>query len=212
MTDLSHAGVETLRTFSIVRRDFGSPSGDRIIGRLSGSDEPAGSLHCLIGLRESWVWFDSFERDSDGLLSISARNSSLNPEDDLMYLLPSEFQPPIAFILLDESKTWDKSVFHNGLAATSRFVGTDGQTWTKLRPIQSESELQECETLEDSGWDHEHCSVCNKHIVPGDTYFFHAWGEGGSFLCAFCHDRFALLHCVRDVIYPGEGERIGEQD
>ncbi len=136
----------------------------------------------------------------------------MHSEDDLLYLLPSAFQPLIAFILLDKSKDWEQFVFHDGLAATSRFVDADGQGWTHLRPIKSEIELQDGETLEVSGWDHEHCSVCNKHIIPGDAYFFRAWGEGGSFLCVFCHGRFAVRHQIGEVIYPGEGERIDERD
>jgi hypothetical protein len=159
------------------------------------------------------VWFNALEEvQPDGLLSISLENSELRPEDESLYLLPPAFQPPISFILLDKSKTWEQLVFLEKLAASSRILGTDGQWWRQIRPIDGDGNLQGGESLEVGGWDHEHCSLCYKHIVSGDMYFFHAWGEGGSYLCVFCHKRFALTHTIREVIYPGEGERVDEED
>jgi hypothetical protein len=213
LTDPNQEGVESLRTFSVVRRDIGSPSGDRLVGHLSGSGIPAGSLHCLIGLHESWVWCDAFEEvQPDGLLSISLENAELRPKDESLYLLPPAFQPPISFIILDKSKTWEQLLFHEKLAASSRVLGTDGQWWRRLRPIDSEGELEEGESLEVTGWDHEHCSLCNKHIEPGDIYFFRAWEDGGYYLCIFCHERFALSHSIGEVIYPAMGIRANEEE
>jgi hypothetical protein len=40
------------------------------------------------------------------------------------------------------------------------------------------------------GWDHEHCSVCNAHIEPGDDY----WESDDPCrleLCLACHERLA---------------------
>ena len=206
-------GVESLRAFSIVRRDFDAASKPRLVGHLSGEGVPSDSHYCLIGLRESWVWFSTFEiLGSDGLIAVSSDNSSSEIADKVLYLLPSEFQPPISFLLLDEDITWDELTFHTGLSAVSLVLGTDGNNWRKMRPIQEESELLEGETLVAAGWDHEHCSICNKHIVPVNKYFFKAWGDGGSFLCEYCHGRFAKTHSVQEVIYPGEGERVNEED
>ena len=196
-----------------MRRELDISGNSRLVGRLSGTEPSEQNLNCLIGLHKSWLWLSAFESpDEDGLIRVSADNSELHEQDNVMYLLPWEFQPPIAFLLLDSSTVWDERTFGTGLAASSRFVGEDGKPWRQLRPISAISELTQNETVEVNGWDHEHCSICNKHIVEGDKHFFGAWGEGGSYLCVFCHDRFAKTHSVGEVIYAGFGERISEQD
>jgi hypothetical protein len=203
-----------LRTFSIVRKEFDASGDGLLLGHLSGTEPPSPHLNCLIGLHGSWVWLNEFgQPDSDGLVSIPFHSSeSIKEQDDLLYLLPPEFQPPIAFILLDPEQQWDERIFGLGLAANSRVLGTDGQFWRRTRAIDDPSQLEDGESLVEGGWDHEHCSLCNKHITPGYTYFFRAWGEGGSFLCVFCHDRFAKTHSIGEIIYPGEGERADEEN
>jgi len=167
---------------------------------------------CLIGIHGSWFWINRFLRSEDSdLISISTDNCEHKEGDDILYLLPSQFQPPIAFILLNPEEIWEEAVFGSKLAAKSKFIDDQGMGWSRLRPVGDVSELEDGETPEADGWDHEHCGLCNKHITRGDTYFFKAWGEGGSFLCAFCHDCFATTHSIREVIYPGEGERTNEE-
>jgi hypothetical protein len=210
---LNPSGVSSLRAFTVVRREVDASGKDHLLGRLSGTEPSSPHLNCLIGLHGSWVWFNEFGiADGDGLVSVPADSSdALKEDDNILYLLPSEFQPPIAFILLDPQQNWDERTFGPGLAASSRIIGTDAQYWRRTRPIHDASELEVDESLVVDGWDHEHCSVCNKHIVQGQRYFFKAWGNRGSFLCVFCHNRFAKTHSIGDVIYPGEGERADEE-
>ena len=166
---------------------------------------------CLIGLHRSWIWIESFQNaDREGLQVASTENSQLEDNDDVFYLLPYEFQPPLVFILLDPQEVWEEEIFGSGLAATSKFIDEDGRGWTRQRPISDVSELKDGESLQVGGWDHEHCSLCNQHIYPEHRYFLHAREDSRFFLCFFCHDRFALTHSVGEVIYAGEGVRIDE--
>ena len=213
MSALNYSGISSLRAFTAVRTEPRDSSDDVLVGLLSGEGRPDTGHLCLIGLRGSWVWFERFEETPEpALFAVSTYNSRLEEGDNTFYLLPSEFQPPIASLLLDPNATWDRRKFTVGLAAAFPFVDEQGKRWKRQRPITDVSELQEDETVQSTGWDHEHCSVCNKHIYPGHDYFSHSIMEGQFFLCEFCHTRFAMRHCVEEVIYPGDGERIGEED
>jgi hypothetical protein len=214
LTGLNQKGVASLRTFTVVRREIAESGGGQLLGVLSGAESPSPHLNCLIGLHGSWVWLNEFgSADRDGLTAVSFHSSEVAQEEDkILYLLPPAFQPTIAFILLDPKKNWEPKSFELGLAASSRVLGTDGHYLRRERAIDDPSQLEDGESLVVDGWDHEHCSLCYKHIRPGDVYFFHAWGEGGSYLCTFCHTRFALTHIIGEVIYPGEGDRVGERD
>lgn len=210
---LNQAGVGSLRAFAVVRREPPDSSDDVLVGHLSGEGVPAGQHLCLIGLHGSWIWFERFEETQEPtLFAVSTWNSRLEEGDEVLYLLPSEFQPPIASLLLDINETWESHKFTIGLAAALPFVNDQGERWIRQRQIADASELQEGETLASGGWNHEHCSVCNKHIYPGHTYFSHAFMEGRFFLCEFCHNRFAMSHRIAEVIYPGYGERLHEED
>jgi hypothetical protein len=170
-------------------------------------------MHCLIGLNGSWAWFNDFEETGvEGELRVAAGAASIKEEDTILYLLPPEFQPEIAFTVLDPKVIWTEQIFGAGLAASSRILGTDGQYWRHTRPIDDPSELKDGETLQTAGWDHEHCTLCMKHIYPELTHFRHEHGEFRFFLCAFCHDRFAVDHRIAEVIYPTMGVRSDEED
>jgi hypothetical protein len=213
LTAFNQAGVSSLRAFTVARRESRDRSDDVLIGQLSGEGRPDTGYLCLIGLCGSWIWFETFEETHQpDLFAVSMHNSRLEEGDDILYLLPSEFQPPIASLLLDPTETWEGSTFTVGLAAALPFVNERGERWIRQRPITDASELQEGESLENNGWNHEHCSVCNKHIRPGHRYFSHPFMEGKFFLCEFCHDRFAIRHSVGEVIYAGVGERLSEED
>jgi hypothetical protein len=129
-----------------------------------------------------------------------------------LYLLPQPFQPPIAFILLNSEKDWERGVFASAAAASSQVIGTDGRTYRKTRAITGASELEANEVLVSEGWDHEHCELCNKHIYPQTPYYMHTEDKWRHLLCEFCHDRFAVTHSVKEVIYAGQGPREGEED
>ena len=213
MTALNQEGVSSLRTFTIVRRELDSSGNGQLFGLLSGTEPPPVHLNCLIGLQGTWLWFNEFgSSDKDDLLTVPVDSTDALKQDDILYLLPPPFQPPLSFILLDKSKVGVEKTFAVGLAARARILGTDGNYLIRTRSIENEDQLEPGETVEPAGWDHEHCELCYKHVTSDDTYFFFAWGEGGSYLCEFCNSRFAKPHCIRDVIYPGHGERVDEQD
>ena len=196
-----------------MRRESRHPFDDVLIGHLSRKRRPDASNLCLIGVNGSWIWFDEFEETNEANhYAVSTWNSRLEDEDDIFYLLPSEFQPPIASVLLDSAENWEGSTYTVGPAAALSFINERGEKWKRQRPIADASELQEGESLESNAWDHEHCSTCNKHIRPGDKYFSHAFMDGRFFLCGFCHERFAVPHRIAEVIYAGMDERLDEQD
>jgi len=167
----------------------------------------------LIGLDRTWVWLSySVSADHDVCVAVEPDWHSPIAPGASLYLLPQPFQPYLAFTILDVSKTWRKSEFKSHVAASSHVIGTDGKSWRKLRPIESETELKQNETLVMEGWDHEHCDLCNKHIYPEVSYFIYEDDEARYFLCEFCHERFAVPHAIDLVIYPGHGPREGEPD
>jgi len=46
--------------------------------------------------------------------------------------------------------------------------------------------------IERGRWDHEHCAACNRHIVPGRTFWQTARGSC-FWLCPYCHRRLRTL-------------------
>jgi ribosomal protein L24E len=206
-------GVASLRSFLVERREDEGSESARLTGRFSDGKGIDGSLNCLIGLNGAWAWFRGpVGVGDDGTITISTEGGKDLGVGDALFLLPAPFKPPIAFALLDQARHWERRIFASGAAASSQVVGTDGRTYRKTRAISDESELEANETLISEGWDHEHCELCYKHIYPQTPYYVHSDGNWHHFLCEFCHDRFAATHSVKELIYPGQGQRKDEAD
>jgi hypothetical protein len=209
----NQSSVASLRSFLVERREDDSSGSISLTGRFSDGSHVDGNLNYLIGLNGSWVWFREPDNISgDGAISISAEAGQNIEVGDALFLLPQPFQPPIAFILLDPAKRWEKRVFASGAAASSQVIGTDGRSYRKLRPIADAGELEANEVLVSEGWDHEHCELCNKHIYPQTPHYVSTEDKWRHFLCEFCHERFAATHSIREVIYAGQGPREAEED
>lgn len=181
---------------------------------LSGEGELRTDWLCMIGPAGSWLWVDASRRvPSSDLTEVITQNYDLRDADSVLYILPPQFEPPIAFTLLDAANVWEHRNFKAQNAAASSITGTDGKSWRRLRPLPDDSELQQSEVLVPGAWDHEHCQLCNKHIYPDAEYFSIPYAETGRFfLCPFCYERFGATHSIDEVIYPGQGDRVGEPD
>ncbi|HEV2645872.1 MAG TPA: hypothetical protein VGU46_05850 [Acidobacteriaceae bacterium] len=209
MSAYSQNGVASLRSFLVERRE----DSGTVVGRFSDGNGIDENLNCLIGLNGVWAWFRKADSEGDdGAITISMDGGKEVRVGDTLFLLPQPFQPSIAFILLDPEKNWERNVFASGAAASSQVTGTDGRGHRKIRPIAAASELETNEVLVPEGWDHEHCKLCYKHIYSQTPYYVHAEDKWQHFLCDFCHERFAVTHSVKEVIYPGEESREGEAD
>lgn len=68
----------------------------------------------------------------------------------------------------------------------------DGAHLVKWLHIGDET-LPEGHSLEAGGWDHLHCSACNRHILAGRTFWQTAFGSCFH-LCPYCYRR---LHQLR---------------
>jgi hypothetical protein len=96
------------------------------------------------------------------------------------------------------------------LPADDSTVGGDGQPikeWTRVRKIgnthgnvrvypvnsQGESDLQAIspEVIIPSGWDHEHCELCNGHINTGEIAYIDL---GKHWVCKVCYPRYVSTH------------------
>jgi len=136
----------------------------------------------------------------------------------LAYLSPY-WQAYNVWMVLDPGWHWEKKKFL-GMDAiaeefeskdTSIIEGREVKVWTKLSPANvergqtphypatehtptSESNVR----LIPSGWDHEHCELCNSHI---DIGMFGYCDPNGRWMCENCYSRYVLR---RDLAFVDE--------
>jgi hypothetical protein len=73
----------------------------------------------------------------------------------------------------------------------SRWYPAEGGTHLVKWP-HAGGALPEGHWLEPGGWDHEHCSGCDRHIRPGRTFWQTAAGTC-YWLCPYCYRRLRQL-------------------
>jgi hypothetical protein len=136
----------------------------------------------------------------------------------LAYLSPY-WQAYNVWMVLDPEWPWEKKQFlgMDALAEdfesrdTSVIDGREVKFWTKLSPANAERgqsrhypASEQTSTpgrnvrLIPSGWDHEHCELCNSHI---DIGMFGYCDPDGRWMCENCYSRYVLR---RDLSFVGE--------
>ena len=136
----------------------------------------------------------------------------------LAYLSPY-WQAYNVWMVLDPDWHWEKKKFL-GMDAiaeefeskdTSIIEGREVKIWTKLSPANVERgqsrhypATEQTPTsgsnvrLIPSGWDHEHCELCNSHI---DIGMFGYCDPDGRWMCVNCYSRYVLR---RDLAFVDE--------
>ncbi len=127
----------------------------------------------------------------------------------LAYLSP-HWRAFNVWMVCDPSWGWQKKQFHSVDAIAEEYKakdisivdGREVKTWTKLVPAQSQggesrhypasdqgSGLDTRSRLVPSGWDHEHCELCNTHIDAED---FGYCDPGERWMCEKCYERYVV--------------------
>lgn len=100
----------------------------------------------------------------------------------------------------DGPESWLEHIFSASDAVEDTFTAADGGAWRRLAKapttpadhssISFTSSIGEhsAARIVPGGWDHEHCSLCNGHIDPGDRFFYSQ--EYCEFLCVACYERY----------------------
>jgi hypothetical protein len=86
--------------------------------------------------------------------------------------LSSYWQPQHIWMIEDGPESWTEQVFSASDAVEDSFVEPNGQSWGRLSEASSAPSLDSSSRVVPGGWDHEHCSLCNTHIDPGDRFFY----------------------------------------
>jgi len=138
---------------------------------------------------------------------------------DTLTYLSSRWQAYNVWMVLDPDWHWEKREFL-GMDAiaeefeskdTSIIEGREVKVWTKLSPVKGErGQSRYCPApdqpatsrskvrLIPSGWDHEHCELCNSHI---DIGMFGYCDPDERWMCESCYSRY-VLH--RDLAFVDE--------
>jgi len=90
-------------------------------------------------------------------------------------------------MILEEGARWEKVVFHATDAVQESYTTEDGKHFRKLSKMRGGQELPTGAQFVTSGWDHEHCELCNKHIDPGDCAYTNA---DGLWVCLSCFEDY----------------------
>lgn len=148
---------------------------------------------CLTG------WF-TFSEGSSAIASF-ATSAKEKPEIIGITLsqLDSYWQPYHIWMVEQGPQGWSEQVFSPSDAIEDTFIASDGRSWRRLAKADSMSADHSTGSLQGvkdpsrtrivpGGWDHEHCSLCNAHIDPGDRFFYSL--EYCQFLCVTCYERY----------------------
>lgn len=129
----------------------------------------------------------------------------------LAYLSPY-WQAFHVWMVLDPNWDWEKRRFLGAHAVAQDFESKDAsiiegrevKVWTKLTradvqrglsrhyPSEDQTLAPNGETrLVPSGWDHEHCELCNSHV---DVGMFGYCDSGERWMCEKCYARYVMRH------------------
>jgi hypothetical protein len=150
------------------------------------------------------------------VLTFEAREEPDIVGQALAYLSP-RWQAFNVWMVLDPDWGWEKKKFL-GLDAiaedfqskdTSIIEGREVKVWTKLSPVRQGQSRHYPATdqasaptgekrLIPSGWDHEHCELCNSHI---DIGMFGYCDPDERWMCENCYERYVVR---RDLAFVDE--------
>jgi hypothetical protein len=133
--------------------------------------------------------------------------------------LSSYWQASNVWMILDRNWGWEKKQFQ-GVDATAEdyeskdvsiVEGREVRVWTKLAPSEGgrgqsrhypatdqTSPPRSEARLVPSGWDHEHCELCNAHIDVGNVGYC---DPGQRWMCENCYERYVMR---RDFAFVDE--------
>lgn len=139
--------------------------------------------NCLYG---NWLQ----ENRSDGKVAFETTNDPLSVTAGARLPFAGDIHAWAAILIEDGLSVWEEHVFVPRDAIATHFTGHDGNAWRGLRPVASDEQPAPDAEIVESGWDHEHCLICNGHIDPGDRFFQHKT-EDNYFLCTTCYENHA---------------------
>jgi hypothetical protein len=151
------------------------PEQESLTGTFTLSDENAGIAS-----------FVAFERKKPDVVGLTLTQ------------LGSYWRPYQIWMVEDGPDNWSEQVFSASDAILEPFIEPDGTAWRRLAKASTVPAEQSSIRLMTGngdqvrivpgGWDHEHCSLCNTHIDPGDRFFHNpAYKE---FLCTTCYKQY----------------------
>jgi len=108
--------------------------------------------------------------------------------------LSSYWRPQHIWMIEDGSESWAEQVFSASDAVEDHFVAQDGQGWRRLSKAASVPSADSSSRIVSGGWDHEHCSLCNTHIDPGDRFFYSP--KHYEYLCVSCYEKYVPEHDI----------------
>jgi hypothetical protein len=91
------------------------------------------------------------------------------------------------WMILNEDSRWEKIGFHAVDAISESFTSDDGRHYHKLSKAQPGKDAPADAQVVASGWDHEHCELCNAHIDPGDNAYKNT---DGLWVCLRCFENY----------------------
>jgi hypothetical protein len=151
--------------------------------------------------------------DKETKAAILTCNEKNEPEvvgRSLAYL-QSYWRPENVWMVLDPSWGWNKKQFRGIDAVAEEYEskdvsivdGREIKIWTKLEPVKPGGSTRYYPASDQtsppsserrivaSGWDHEHCVLCNAHIDMGGFGYCDSDGE---WMCEKCYERYVAQH------------------
>jgi hypothetical protein len=108
--------------------------------------------------------------------------------------LSSYWRPHQIWMIEEGPAGWTEQVFSASDAVEDHVIGTDGQSWRRLRKAPSVLLPDSSNRIVPGGWDHEHCSVCNTHVDPNDRFFYSP--NHNEYLCVSCYEKYVPEHDI----------------
>jgi len=128
------------------------------------------------------------------------------------YPIITDFWNPYVYAaVLDENRVWTKTSFKAIGSFESAMHGYSVRSsparpgLTRIYPSAAAGS-DDSVRIVDGGWDHEHCTICNRHIDTDNPIGY--VDNDSSWLCVKCHETFAVYHDLKFIAeYPEWGDR-----
>jgi hypothetical protein len=177
------------------------------VQRIVDGNEPEllGMLTHLRSVRPGRSWLYAGDADSliGDLVDIDATSrrarfvapfwSSMSPikVGSVVPWLDAYWQAYHVTMILDPEANWGRTDFVPSGAQHFRQGGVSG--WTKVGQRLPEGAVPT--HIEDAGWDHEHCELCQSKVGRGGNTHGYV-DRNGRWLCERCYEEYAATHSL----------------
>jgi hypothetical protein len=107
-------------------------------------------------------------------------------------------------LVVDPELRWQEVTYSPHLAFTQQVVGADVKSYKQLTPYNEGDPLPPGATIEEGGWDHEHCVFCWGKIDAEHNGYNSEPDNQGEWVCKWRYQNGVMKHDLRAFWIPYE--------